>query len=194
MLKSTSMLLDELSAYQDPFGKIKRLCNEGKLHQLTRGTYETDGSLPGYLLSSAIYGPSYLSFDYALSRYGLIPEAVHEFTSATFGKGKKKLYHNHFGNYSYRDVPKEAFSIGTTMISEDGYYYSIATPEKALCDKLYTLPPVKNLKELQTMLFDDLRIYEEEFSRLNKETVEEFSKHYHCNNVVFLSKYMRKTL
>lgn len=41
---------------------------------------------------------------------------------------------------------------------EDNYLYQIATPEKALCDKLYTLLPLSNYSNLENMLFNDLRI------------------------------------
>ena len=192
MIKSTSMLLDELSAYQDPFGKISRLCKAGALHQLTRGIYETDGTTPGYALAPVIYGPSYLSFDYALSRHGLIPEAVHEYTSATCGKGKKKHYHNDFGEYSYRDIPVSAFPFETKLVIENGYTYSLATPEKALCDKLYSLPPVKNLAELRELVLNNLRIDADELQALNAATIEELSRLYKSSSIRFLSKFLRR--
>ena len=47
-----------------------------------RDRYETDRNVPAYLLAGSIYGPSYISFEYALSRYGLIPEAVYAVTCA----------------------------------------------------------------------------------------------------------------
>lgn len=192
MIKSTSMLLDELSAYQDPFGKIRRLCEDGKLHQLTRGIYETDGSLPGFLFAPVIYGPSYLSFEYVLSRCGLIPEAVYEYTSATCGKGKKKRYSNGFGEFSYRDIPVAAFPFETQLITEYGYTYSIASAEKALCDKLCTVKPVKNIQELEDLLFSDLRIDRDELKKLNPETIGELSELYKRNNVTLFARFMRR--
>lgn len=192
MIKSTSMLLDEFSSYQDPFGKIRRLCEDGKLYQLTRGVYETDGSLPGYLFAPVIYGPSYLSFDYALSRYGLIPEAVYEYTSATCGKGKKKYYINDFGAYSYRDIPAAAFPFETMLVTEYGYTYSMATAEKALCDKLCTVKPVKNNGELMNLLYDDLRIDEENLKKLNTGTIEELALLYRRSSVSILARYLRR--
>ncbi len=65
-----------------------------------------------------------------------------------------------------------------------------STPEKALCDKLYTLSPLKNYTNLEIMLFEDLRIDEEEFANLRKETIEKLSKLYHCTNVNLLAKYI----
>ncbi|MEE3422193.1 MAG: hypothetical protein VZR11_05755 [Succinimonas sp.] len=76
MIVSTAMLMDQLSRYSDPAGKILRMKRCGELYPLTRGIYETNGNAPGYCLAGAIFWPSYLSFEYALSFYGLIPEAV----------------------------------------------------------------------------------------------------------------------
>ncbi len=192
MIKTTAMLLEELSDYQDPFGKIRRLCREKKLFPVSRGIYETDASLSGYLFAPVIYGPSYLSFSYALSRFGLIPEAVHEYTSATCLKGKKKNYSNHFGDYSYRDIPAQAYPFAARLVEENGYAYLIATPEKALCDKLYELSPVRNLKELHLLLFDDLRIDPSGFDKLDSNMVGELSEKYRSNNVRLLAKLMRR--
>ncbi|MFA7672967.1 MAG: hypothetical protein WCY62_03835 [Clostridia bacterium] len=192
MIKTTAMLLEELHGYKDPFGKIKRLCNEQKIIPVARGVYETNADISGYLFAPVIYGPSYLSFNYALSRHGLIPEAVYEYSSATCCKGKKKTYSNHFGRYSYRDIPDSAFPYETKLMQEDGYVYSIATPEKALCDKLYELNPVRNLSELKDLLFDNMRIDKSEFSKLNADVISELSELYHSNNIRFLAKLMQK--
>ena len=70
--------------------------------------------------------------------------------------------------------------------------YQIATPEKALCDKLYTLSPIKNMKELENILFNDLRIDLDEFDKLNIEDIEQISNSYHSQNVELLYKYMRR--
>lgn len=74
---------------------------------------------------------------------------------------------------------------------EDVYAYQIATPEKALCDKLYTMPPVRNKKDLQKLLFDDLRIDEVKFSELNREDLLGLSDLYHCTNTKILGKLLR---
>lgn len=193
MIKTSAMLLEDLSDYQDPYGKIRRRCKEQKLFPVSRGVYETDASLSGYLFAPVIYGPSYLSFSYALSHYGLIPEAVREYTSATCCKGKKKNFSNHFGDYSYRDVPVQAYPFATRLVEENGYVYAIAIPEKALCDKLYELGPVKSLRELKVLLFDDMRIDPSAFDKLDASIVEELSEKYSSNNVRLLAKFVRRS-
>ena len=194
MIFTTQMLIERYKNYANPQAKIRRLADEGELFPLTRGLYETDGSVPGYCLAGAIFGPSYLSFDYALSVYGLIPEAVYSFTSATFDKKKAKTVENHFGRFTYRDVPTDAYPFGIVIKEENGYIYQMAIPEKALCDKLYAMPPVTSQKELERMLFEDLRIDRTEFDKLDADFILQIGAKYRCNNLKYLMKYLgRKT-
>ena len=192
MIVSTAMLMDQFGKYSDPAGKIMRMKRSGGLYLLTRGIYETDGNVAGCCLAGAIFGPSYLSFDYALSVYGLIPEAVRSFMSATFAKKKAKEVDNHFGRFTYRDVPSEAFPFGIAIKNENGYIYRIACPEKALCDKLYTMPPVTSQKEIERLLFEDLRIDRDEFAKLDFGGILQIGSKYHCNNLKYLLKYLRR--
>ena len=69
--------------------KIQRLIRDKKLTPVTRGIYETNTDIPGYLLASTIYSPSYISFEYALSWHNLIPERVNVYTCATFNKKRQ---------------------------------------------------------------------------------------------------------
>lgn len=82
------MLLNDYKNYKFPANKVARIVNDGSYIKLTKGLYESNPNIPGYLLANAIYGPSYLSFEFALSYHGLIPEAVYTYTSATFKKKK----------------------------------------------------------------------------------------------------------
>ncbi len=190
-------LFDDLALkfrdYTDIKGKIRRELQSGKLIQVARGLYETDANVSGKYLAGRIFGPSYLSFDYALAVYSLIPEAVYRtYTSATFQKKKSKQYQNHFGVFTYRDIPSEVYPLGILLHEENGYSYQIATPEKALCDKLYTLSSAKNLSELRALLFDDLRIDEQEFWKLNMNSLNELAPLYHASNLKLLSKLIRR--
>ena len=181
--------------YTNIKGKIRRELQSGKLIQVARGLYETDADVSGKYLAGRIFGPSYLSFDYALTVYSLIPEAVYRtYTSATFQKRKSKQYQNYFGVFTYRDIPSEVYPLGILLHEENGYSYQIATPEKALCDKLYTLQPAKNLGELRALLFDDLRIDEQEFGKLNMNNLNELAPLYHASNLNLLSKLIRRNM
>ena len=188
MILTTATLTERLGGFADPAGKILRMTRNGELFPLTRGLYETDASVSGELLAPAIYGPSYLSFDYALAYYGLTPEAVFTFTCATFGKKKEKVYENHFGRYSYRDVPSAVYPFGVRVVESGGYVYQIASPEKALCDKLRTLEPVHSERELSRLLFEDLRIDESEFAKLDAGDLSVLCERYHATTMTYLKK------
>lgn len=194
MIKTHSMIMEELSEYKNPKTKLGRLVREGVYTPIIRGIYETNSKTPGYLLAGSIYGPSYLSFEFALSYYGMIPEAVHVYTSATCNKKKKRMYDTRFGNFIYRDVPAKVYPIGITLDTEGDYTFQIATKEKALCDKLYTMKVASNQKELRAMLVDDLRIDIDEFRSLNGRRIQEISNAYHSTNVSLLYQiYKRET-
>lgn len=194
MIKTNNMVKESYEEYSNKNTKISREVKNGNLFRIINGLYETNSNVEGYLLAGSIYGPSYLSFEFALSYYGLIPEKVTTYTSATCDKKKKKEYDNIFGHYTYRDVPTNVYPLGIEIIEEDGYIYQIASPEKALCDKLYTLAPIKTLKKMQSILFEDLRIDEDGLKKLQLYDIEEISKYYHSSNVAMLYKFLRRYL
>ncbi len=194
MIITSDILKEKMQNYSNKDTKLSREVKAGKIFKIINGLYETNPNTPGYLLAGSIYGPSYISFEYALSYYGLIPERVNTVTCATFHKKKKKRYVNSFGIFTYRDVPDMAYPEYILLKMEDGYSYQIATPEKALCDKIYTLSPLSNYNNIENMLFNDLRIDEEEFQKLDVNKVERLSDLYHSTNVKLLAKYMRRNL
>lgn len=186
------MILEELRSYANPKAKLSRMVKQGECFHVAKGLYETDRNVPGYLLAGSIYGPSYISFAYALGFYGMIPEAVYTVTSATFEKKKKKKYETAFGTFTYRDVPSAVFPLAIRLVQEGNYFYRIAEPEKALCDQLYTLSPVSNTKALADMLFEDLRIEESELWKLDAEKISFLSEYYHSTNVKKLAILLRR--
>ena len=192
MIITNDMAKYNLNNYSNKNNKISREIKKGKLFKIITGLYETDPNTPGYLLASSIYGPSYISFDFALSYYGLIPERVSTITCATFNKKKRKQYNTKFGVFTYKDVPSSVYPEEILLKQENNYSYQIATKEKALCDKLYSLKPLKNLSNLETMLFNDLRIDIEEFKKINIKKIEKLSNLYHSTNVALLLKYLRR--
>lgn len=192
MIYFKDLVIKNYNDYSNKNTKLLRDIKDKKLFKIVNGLYETDSNTPGYLLASSIYGPSYISFEYALSYYGLIPERVTTITCATFEKKKKKEYITDFGTFTYRDVPSSAYPEEIILKEENNYSYQIATPEKALCDKLYSLSPLFNYTNLENMLFNDLRIDEEAFNKLDILKINKLSKLYHSTNVELLAKYMRR--
>lgn len=192
MIKTTQALLKELDTYRTPATKIERMVKAGELYVVKKGLYETDLSCPPAYLSGVIYGPSYLSFEYALSVYDMIPERVEAFTAATFRKNRSKKYSNAFGLYTYRDIPESAFPYGITMRTEGEYSWLIATPEKALCDLLYAKQSVDSTSDLEGLLFGSLRIEEDDFNELDRERLLFLSERYKSHNLKYLRRYLEE--
>ncbi|MCD8206074.1 MAG: hypothetical protein LUD29_05630 [Clostridia bacterium] len=109
-----------------------------------------------------------MSFEYTLFLYDLIPESVYCYTSASYRGGRTKYVKNAFGNFLFRDVPDAAYPWGYSLKEEGVYSYLLAGPEKALCDKLYVMPPVRTYIDLEDALFESLRIEEGDFMALSK--------------------------
>ncbi len=192
MIKTTAMILEELSDYKSPQDKLARLVKSGKYIPIKRGLYETDKKVASYLLAGSIYGPSYISFEFALSFYGLIPEKVVAVTSASFEKKKKKFYQTKFGNFSYKDVPSIIFPLGINILKEGNYYFRMASPEKALCDKLYDTSVVVNQKELLQLLEEDLRIYIDDLRDLDYNFIKQIAEIYPSSNVKKFALLLRR--
>ena len=192
MIKTTAIMLQELNNYKNPRDNLAHMVKKMECIPVIQGLYETNPTTPGYRLANTICSPSYLSFEFALSYHGLIPEAVYNFTSATFEKKKKKEFKTPFGTFTYRDVPSAAYPYGIECVSENGYTFQIASPEKALCDELYIQSPVTSQRELKELLFDGLRIDWELFCKLNMDDILFLNSKYHCTNIQKLTKTMEK--
>ena len=190
MVVTYEMLKESLHDYKAKDIKIKRMSDSGEIIKLTKNLYETNMNVSGYLVANAICSPSYLSFDYALAYYGMIPENVYVYTSASYCKRKKKKYSNQLGTFIYRDVPSHIYPYGINIFNENEYSYAMATPEKALCDKLYTLKSVKNKKEMSCLLFDDLRIDKKILKALDLESLYIICDNYKSTNMRYLKKVM----
>ena len=190
MILETKAIMNGLEGkYKNPKTKLGRLVKEGKFHPIIRGLYETDPKANAYMMS-VLCSPSYLSFEFALSVHGLIPEGVFAYTCATTGKRRYKKFDTPFGLFLYQDVPEKVFSKGIEMVREGDHICWLATPEKAMCDQLYYIKALENKRYFERLLFDDLRIYEEELDNMDVGFISEISKLYHSLNVSLFSKYM----
>ena len=124
--------------------------------------------------------------------YGLIPERVYQITCATSNKRRIKQYTNHFGSFIYRDIPIDAYPYGIIRNEENGYCYYMATKEKAICDMLYTYSPVYSVKEIEKILFDDLRIDDDNFSLLDMKLMVDIASLYRSTNHKLLISLVRR--
>ncbi len=193
MLKVSFQLIQELQVeYKAPKNKLLSLEKEGKLFKVVKGLYETDRDTSPFLLSSAIYGPSYISFETALSYWSLIPEKVVTVMSATFGKNKTKTFNTSFGLFLYRDVPKTAYPYEVYIMPDGNRNFLIAGKEKCLCDTLYREKPLASEKQLCKYMFDNLRIEEDDFYSLNSTILLELAGLYKSTNLKLLQTLIQK--
>ena len=195
MVKTVEQLKFEYRNYRDPINKIHRLLKDGMLFALKKGYYETNEHADPFTLARLICNPSYISFETALSFHGLIPERVYAITSATLNKKRDKEYINHFGRFTYQDIPERVYPYGIILVRlKDGGSFQIATKEKALCDKLYKMSPIKNYEELISLLFNNLRIDEDILNEFNIDDMKLYAEKYHSTNVDMLYRYLRRNL
>jgi predicted transcriptional regulator of viral defense system len=194
-----STLLSHLSDYKNPNDKIKQMVKHGELIRVKQSLYVLsdiyhDKSVSKELLANLIYGPSYISMDYALSFYDLIPERVYEITSVTTKMVKD--YDTPFGRFSYIKSPINLYSIGITIKeNEDKTSYMIATPQKALCDKvLFTKSlGITSIKAMIEYLRDDLRIDFDELKKLDLDIfLQCVGRGYKCKLMEYLYKAVKK--
>lgn len=177
------LLVDLLKEYKSPNDKILSLKTEGLIEPIKKGMYITGRSLSSVrpenaLLANHILGPSYLSMESALSYYGLIPEKVFAVTSMTTKASRK--FQTSIGQYTYTNLPLPyyAFGIMTISIAKD-QQVMMASPEKALCDKIVTTAGVnlRSLSAAKDYVLGNLRIDESELTKFNLEAMQSWLNH-----------------
>lgn len=192
MILTIAQLKERYRDYSNPVDKIKRDCDAGLLIRLNRGLYEDNHHAEPMFLAGPLLSPSYISFETALSYYGLIPERVVAITSASLMVRKNKSFINSFGRYTYSDIPSDVFYLGTTHIIYGDYVARIATKEKALCDSLCKWPVVRSVKDLKQLMFENKRIDIDEFQSCNFIDMIKIAEQYHKTNLDLLVRMLRK--
>lgn len=167
------LLMHELRSYASPKARITRMLNAGDLIQVRRGVFLDAGNHDYSIMSLAavIYGPSYISFEYALGYYGLVPERVEALTSATYCKNKNRTFQTPLGNFHYYYLPASIYPYGILRKEEQTQGYLLATPEKALLDTLYKAKGISSVKSLTSLLFDDWRMEYERIASMDSEGI-----------------------
>lgn len=156
--------------------------NEGNILKYKRGLYTLSSSIRAgrvskFEISNALYGPSYISFESALSHHGLIPEAVYEVTSACFLKNKK-VFENDFGLFSFRHSPVKPFFL---EVEKSNVF--IAKPLRALFDLVYS-----NRKEYKSISDIELDL------RIDLVELFELIKNYSDEDLIKLGDLYKKNL
>lgn len=194
---------DQIEAILSPYvnnvnAKISYMVKKDELIRLKKGVYTFGKEYqthPVDMVSVAniLYAPSYVSFEYALSYYGLIPERVYEITSATMRM--KKEFSTPIGRFTYKVVPLQAYALGVDWMYDktDGGKL-IATAEKALCDKIKSDRGIGRLSQakLEMYLEHDLRIDIDLLFRLDVDLIEAIATAYTSSNLHNLVKLINK--
>lgn len=114
---------------------LENYTKKGAFRRLKRGLYSLrDLPLSEEEIANILYKPSYISFEYALSYYGIIPEASYEVTSAT--TKPTRIFFVEEKTFSYFSLKEQVFT-GYDFIQKDEKRFLVAQPEKALLDYLY---------------------------------------------------------
>jgi len=189
-----------LGNYSSPNDKISSLMASGDIIQIKKGLYVVSEDyrskkISKEIIANLIFGPSYLSLDFALSYYGIIPERVAITTSITTKRGK--YFSTTFGNFYYIHASYEYYSIGISHEKiEDKFNFLIASPEKALCDKIVFTKKLhlNNAQSMQKFLFEDLRIDLHHIKSLNFSIIEDcISLNFKQKELILLLETLKKT-
>ncbi len=158
-----TFVMDCLRDYKSPRAKLTTLLKKGDLIRVKKGLYlfganYRKGPYSQEILANKIYGPSYISREYALAYYGLIPEYIAEVTSMSTKRARN--FDTPIGRFSYVHLPTKLYQVNFNLVSiRNNETALVATPEKALADLLYFRnDQPETLNELVDLFFDDLRL------------------------------------
>jgi hypothetical protein len=187
-------LIQGLRGYAYPRDKITDLLRKGVVVRVKKGLYVFGPAFrrrafSREVLANLLYGPSYISLEYALQHHGLIPEAVETLTSVTTGRSRQ--FRTPLGAFTYRMISLRAFRTGVDLIQgEGGSSYLMATKEKALADKLVAERGlrVRSVSEAKQYLLADLRIPPGELARFDLQALERIASSYGSRRLSFLAK------
>lgn len=179
-----------LKNYTNPNDFISRLVKSGELIRLKNGFFLIaekikEKPIPFEQIANLLYGPSYISFEWALAFYKMIPEEVFVVTSVSSDKAKN--FKTPIGEFDYIQLSHNRYAIGIDQKENVSGRFLIATPEKALADLIHLKS--KNLagKDLLIDLIEGRRIEEEKLKNLNKNHLLEIANRYRSkavNNLV----------
>lgn len=161
---------------------IKRAIKAGYLTPLRRDLFLVKSLqkklVNAFEIAMILHGPSYISFESALSYHGWIPEAVQTTTCATTKKSKE--FETPIGIFSYTHVPLKVFALCVEQHFEKNMGFFIASPLKALADMIY----IRN-RDWSTIndLYEDLRIEPDKLQSIDKESFLNLIQHYPSTRV-----------
>ena len=184
-----NFLKHTLGTYKNPRVKINDLIKKGAVIRVKKGLYVFGPELAREpyskeTLANLIYGPSYISLQYALSFHGLIPERIETVTSVT--NKRKKKFDTPIGIFSYHYIRPSLYPYGITLHETDARHaFLIAAKEKALADVLYFTAKIADPEQLEHFLFQDQRLDKEDIRAFNPRIVNKLADLYGHNVNLF---------
>lgn len=167
------------SHYRAPLKVLSAMEQEHKVLRLKRGTYAFVDGFDPLAAASLLHGPSYVSFETALSYYGMIPERGEQILSVVDGRATS--YHTSVAHYIYHSQHRALFARGMTLEVRAHDTLAIANPEKALLDtlsraKLQAAP--SSPSQILEYVIDGLRVDEDALARLSLKKIREMATLY----------------
>lgn len=185
-------LVNQLKNYASPRDKITQLLKSGEIVRIKKGLYLSKDAHSDYLkeiLSGVLYGPSYISMEYALAYYQTIPEQVKTITCIT--TQKPRTYQTEAGNFRYQHIRIELFHLGLEYCSVQNSGFWIASKEKALCDIVYFRGKNLSVAEIEEFLLEDMRIDRTELHKIDLKKMKKWQKLYDNTAIDSLIAYLQ---
>jgi predicted transcriptional regulator of viral defense system len=175
-----------LNTYTNSDDFISRMVKSGELIRLKNGFFVIaekikDIPAPYEQIANLLYGPSYISFEWALSYYKMIPEGVYVVTSVSTNRSKS--FKTPIGTFDYTYLNHKRYSIGIDQRENTSGRFLIATPEKALADLVYCKSKKIEKEDLLSDLIEARRMDEDCLKNLNKSHLLEIAKNYRSQSI-----------
>lgn len=180
-----------LEGYTNADDFISRLVKAGELVRLKKGFFLIaekikETPVPYEQIANLMNGPSYISFEWALSFYKIIPEGVYVVTSAS--TSRSKTYNTPVGTFDYIHLSHQRYAIGIDQKENAAGRFLIATPEKALADLIHLKGNKLEGNDLMLDLLEARRMDEDLLKALNKKHLFEIASSYRSKSVMNLVK------
>ncbi len=185
----TQNLKPFLDGYTNPNDFISRLVKSEELIRLKNGFFIIaekieKSPIPYEQIANLLYGPSYISFEWALSFYKMIPEGVYVITSTS--ASKSKTFTTPIGTFDYVYLSHHRYAISIDQKENALGKFLIATPEKALADLIHLKGKQLEGHDLLIDLIEDRKIDETLLKNLNKKHLAEIANNYKSRSVTNL--------
>jgi predicted transcriptional regulator of viral defense system len=155
---------------------LHRLTASGTLERVHRGYYRVEARpADEAALANVLYRPSYLSFESALARHGILSQIPYTMTFATTRRSKRMTIGGR--EAEFRQIKEDLF-FGYRL--EGGLY--VAEPEKALLDEFYMMARGRAAVSLEELDVD----------RLSKGKLREFASRFPKAINAAMTEYLRR--